>query len=169
MTCAQAADFSEASQTRLRCQLGHLTVVSYDCQRIRRANGGGLRTFIGSIRGNRLSALLPTSVTIKANKAKEMSVEGKFMLGLAISNPGASVRELKAFGNGNGTPRTISSWPFVAYLVSIGGALNTTLLIGLALSLSKLEAVVWAFAAAALAGGSVFTVLEMRKLSRLSK
>jgi ABC-type nickel/cobalt efflux system permease component RcnA len=57
----------------------------------------------------------------------------------------------------------------VAYLVSIGGALNTTLLIGLALSLSKLEAVVWAFAAAALAGGSVFTVLEMRKLSRLSK
>jgi hypothetical protein len=91
------------------------------------------------------------------------------MLRLTISNPGATVRELKAFGNGNGTPRTIQSWPFVAYLVSIGGALNTRLLIGLALSLSNIDSVVWAFAGAALAGGSLFTVLEMRKLSRLSK
>lgn len=91
------------------------------------------------------------------------------MLRLAISNPGAPVRELKAFGNGTGAPRMIQSWPFVAYLVSIGGALNAMLIIGLAVSLPNIESVVWAFAGAALSGGSLFTILEIRKLSRLSK
>jgi hypothetical protein len=78
------------------------------------------------------------------------------MLAFAISNPGAPVRELKAFGNGTGAPRTIQSWPFVAYLVSIGGALNAMLIIGLALSLPNIESAVWAFAGAALSGGSLF-------------
>jgi ABC-type nickel/cobalt efflux system permease component RcnA len=57
----------------------------------------------------------------------------------------------------------------VAYLLSIGIALTSVLLIGLALSLSIIESIVWAFAAATVAGGTLFTVLEMRKLSRVSK
>jgi hypothetical protein len=92
------------------------------------------------------------------------------MLRLAKSDDEPSVQELIQFTAGAaGALRTIQSWPFLAYLLAIGLALSSVLLIGLALSLSIIESIVWAFTAAALAGGLLFTVLETRKLSRLSK
>jgi hypothetical protein len=92
------------------------------------------------------------------------------MLRSAKCDQGPSVRELRQFTAGAaGALRTAPSWPFVACLLSIGVVLSSVLLIGLALSLSIIESIVWAFTAAALAGGLLFTVLEMRKLSRLSK
>ena len=92
------------------------------------------------------------------------------MLRPANSDQELSVREPSQFTAGAaGALRTIQSWPFVAYLLSIGVVLSSVLLIGLALSLRIIEFIVWAFTAAALAGGLLFTVSEMRKLSRLSK
>ena len=86
------------------------------------------------------------------------------------SDQGPSGRDLRQFtASAAGALRTIHSWPFGTYLLSIGVALSSVLLIGLALSLSTIESIVWAFTAAALAGGLLFTVLEIRKLSRLSK
>jgi hypothetical protein len=92
------------------------------------------------------------------------------MLQPAKVDQGPSVRELRQFTAGTGGAlRTIQSWPFVAYLLSTGVVLSSVLLIALALSLSIIESIVWAFTAVALAGALLFTVLEMRKLSRLSK
>ena len=91
------------------------------------------------------------------------------MLRYTTSALEGSARELNTFENRNGASRTFQSWPFVAYLFSIGSAVNAVLLIGLVLSLSNTESVVWAFSAAALTGGLLFTVLEMRKLRNPSK
>jgi hypothetical protein len=61
----------------------------------------------------------------------------------------------------NGLTRTMQNWPFIAYLVAIGIAINTGLLIGLLISFNKSESLAWALSAGALIGGPLFSVLEL--------
>jgi hypothetical protein len=112
--------------------------------------------------------LMPGALLMSLERKKQ--VWKVFMLRPAQSDHGPSGPDLRQFTAGAaGALRTIKSWPFGAYLLSIGVVLSSVLLIGLALSLRIIEFIVWALTAAALAGGLLFTVLEMRKLSRLSK
>ena len=61
----------------------------------------------------------------------------------------------------NGPAQLVQTWPFIAYLVAVGTAINIGLLIGLVISFNKRESLAWALSAGALIGGLLFSILEL--------
>lgn len=88
-------------------------------------------------------------------------VEGIYVLGRTESTRKRPTQEVNIFACHGGA--TKNGWTFVAYLISIGTAASTGLIIGLALSLSTAESVALASSASALTGGLLFSILELRK------
>ena len=83
------------------------------------------------------------------------------------STQNASTQEVNTFDWHGRT--TEKAGTFVAYLVSIGGALSTGLMVGLVLSLSITESVAIASSASAVTGGLLFSILELRKSLEATK
>ena len=61
----------------------------------------------------------------------------------------------------HGPAQSVQTWPFIAYLVAVGTAINIGLLIGLVISFNKRESLAWALSAGALIGGLLFSILEL--------
>ena len=90
-----------------------------------------------------------------------IDMEGIIILGRTESTRKRPIQEVNVLNWARGA--TEKGWTFVAYLLSIGCATSTGLMIGIALSLSTTESVALASSASALTCGLLFSILELRK------